>query len=354
MVTPTTLPDGFGGLVVDAAHSQVFVSSPTSGTITALDFSGTILGTITDEPGPGSMVVQGDKLYVALLNGGAIDVFDTATRARTATLGSGQLVQPGSLVFAGGKLWTSTGACVSGAVAAGVGRSRPPVTCIRGSPTARPASRTASTLVGSGWDPDALAGVEPWDHIGDPVTRFDVGSGEPGLAVVSLNDGQLGNLKDLAVTPDGTRFVAASGWPYQINEYQMSDLTADGIVYPSGPYPDAVATTAAQGGLVAAGRDAGYDNDVDVYRARTTGRETALARLRAERQRLFAGSGVQPRRYEAVRGHRFWLDDGALPGARPRYPGDGNANGELTPLTPARLLEHADRHWREAGQARPG
>src|SRR4051812_28928341 len=94
-----SLPNGFGAIVVDPSHSHVFVSSPTSNTITVLDFSGKIVQTVTGEAGPDSMVVTGNTLYVALRNGGAIDVFDTSTLLRTGTLGAGRLVQPGPLVL---------------------------------------------------------------------------------------------------------------------------------------------------------------------------------------------------------------------------------------------------------------
>ncbi len=67
--------------------------------------------------------------------------------------------------------------------------------------------------------------------------------------------------------PSGHRFVAASGAPYYIVQFRTDDLAEDGVRYVTDAYPNAVAVTPARGGLVAAGRDATYDPDVDVFAA---------------------------------------------------------------------------------------
>jgi hypothetical protein len=347
----TVLPNGYGGMVVDAAHTQVFVSSPTSGTITALDFSGAVLGTITGEAGPGSMVVHGDKLYVALRNGGAIDVFDTATRARTTTLAQGLLVQPGPLVWAGNKLWTSTGACSQWQVQ--LASVDPTTGAVK--PFTVDSGTTlpyCAALAGSPWDPNALFG---WGPGLSPTTlsRFDVSTGSPVLAV-SQWTGTNSNTADLAVNPDGTTFVVASGSPYQFNEYRVSDLQPDGVVYPSGAYPNSVATTAAQGGLIAAGRFAWYENDIDVYRAGQPGvdlftydfgttSDVLYARglaFSSDGSKLFAVTG------DGTTVHFHVFDLGA--------PGQGSSAGELTPLTPARLLDTRTSTGGHPGKLGPG
>ena len=350
VVTSTTLPNGFGDMVVDAAHSQVFVSSPTSGTITALDYAGGVLGTITGEPGPGSMVVHGDKLYVALRNGGAIDVFDTATRLRTSTLAQGLLVQPGPLVYAGGKLWTTTGVCRQSTQLAAVD----PTTGATDSWTSDPSSGVGYCigLAGSDWDPSVLLA---WDRGISPATiaRFDVSTGAPVLAV-SRWTGNSANLSEISVNPDGASFLVAAGAPYELDEYRVSDLEPDGLVYPVGAYPTAVATSPAQGGLVAAGRDASYDPDVYVYRQGQPGVQLlahdfgsqydvlypqGLA-LAADGSTIFAVTG------DGTTAHFHALSIPPAP--------TPSSNGEFTPLTPARILDTRNGTGGLTGKLGPG
>jgi hypothetical protein len=105
----TVLPDGFEAVVVDAATSHVFVSSVDSSTVTVLDLSGNIVKVIEDVPGAAGMVVVGETLYVSLMKAGAIDAIDTTTLVRTRRLAEDSLSQPRPLVFAAGRLWTTSG-----------------------------------------------------------------------------------------------------------------------------------------------------------------------------------------------------------------------------------------------------
>jgi hypothetical protein len=114
-----------------------------------------------------------------------------------------------------------------------------------------------------------------------------------------------GNLSDLAVNPSGTSFITASGAPYNFEEFRMSDLALDGVVYPAQPYPTAIASTSAGGGLVAGGINGIYSDDLFVYRLGDPSQtlftydfggtsNTALARGLAfspDGSRLFAISG---------------------------------------------------------------
>jgi hypothetical protein len=102
------------------------------------------------------------------------------------------------------------------------------------------------------------------------VYRYDVSTDPPTLAVEKWNAAGAGNLSDLAVTPDGTKILLASGSPYHIPEIRLSDLEATGLQYPTGPYPLAVDVTAAGSGYVAGGVYAPYDDDVYVFPSGST------------------------------------------------------------------------------------
>ncbi|HET9770441.1 MAG TPA: Ig-like domain-containing protein [Acidimicrobiia bacterium] len=256
----TALPDGFGDIAVDNATRRVFVSSPASDTVTAVDFNGQVVGTIRNLDGARSLLVEGSTLYVVLTNAGTLDAYDTSTLERTGRFGGGVLVEPGPLAMAGGKLWTSTGHCTQwGTKLASID----------------PASRTVRVhdvplmlsycigLADSAHHTDQLLA---WNQGLQPAStfRFDVSGGSPALQVERRQE-NLGNLRQLAVSPNGERFVAASGAPYEIDQFRMSDQTPDGVVYQTGPYPNAVAVTGARGGLLAAGRDAPYSTDIEVF-----------------------------------------------------------------------------------------
>jgi hypothetical protein len=256
----TALPSGFGGIAVDASHEHVFVSSPAANAISVLDFDGNLVATIGSEPGAGSMVVRGSTLYVALTTGGAVDAIDTATYARVARYGTGTLVQPGHLVFAGGKLWTSTGPCGQWQTMLAS------IDLVTGAVQTHPVPQMLSYCIGLADNPEDSNTLVAWNLGLSPATtfRFDVSSGAP-VEVVERRQEDQGNLKQIAVNPGGLTFVTASGAPYRIEEFRMADMAQDGIIYETGNYPNAVTTTGARNGLLAAGRFAWYDNDIDVF-----------------------------------------------------------------------------------------
>jgi len=252
----TRLPDSFGAVVVDDAHHHVLVSSPAENSITVVDFSGAPVATIPDVSGAGSMVVDGSTLYVVAGSSGTVEAYDTGTYRRLAEYGAGVLVQPRPLALAGGKLWTSTGKCG--------GLETKLVSIDLTAPHAVHVYDPPGRLVfciGLAEAPHNLNQLLAWDDGEGPSTvfRFDVSTGIPVLAAQKA--GPFGLIVQLAVTADGTRFASASGAPYEVDEFTMSDLDYDAIVYPTGPYPNAVATTGGRGGLLAAG----IGNAVQVY-----------------------------------------------------------------------------------------
>src|SRR3989442_3223391 len=250
---PTSLGiTSFGRILVDAANSHVFVSSYGNSQIVVLDYSGTIVKTITGEAGAYGMALSGGTLYVALSTGGAIDRIDTTTLLETSPLVSG-IVHPTDLVLAGSRLWATSGNCGTwGAV------SLVSVDPAAATPTVVP--YPSAFTVNNGLSYCAAFASNPasnpnlllaWDLGLSPadITSFDVSSGSP-VQVTTAHETALGNLTDVAVNPDGTHFVTASGSPYEFDEWTVSSLGQDGVVYPANAYPTAVATVGANGNVM--------------------------------------------------------------------------------------------------------
>ncbi len=259
---PTALPvSGFGRIVVDGATSHVFVSSPRSSAIVVLDLSGHIVRTITDEPGADAMVVIGSVLYVTLTTAGAIDAIDTKKLSRIRTLATG-LVSPMDLVAAGGRLWTTTGPCAQWSTQlVGVDLDSGtkhtftlPTESLLSYCAAFAANDRTSNLI-LAWS----MGLEPAE-----ISVIDVSTGSP-VFVLSAREERLGNLQDVAFTRDRTRFITASGAPYEFDEWNMTNLAQDGVIYPAGPYPTAVAVTANGKETMAGGLQQPYGQDLYQY-----------------------------------------------------------------------------------------
>lgn len=235
----------FGRIFADPGSCHVFVSSPASNSIVVLDYSGNVVKTIADEYGATAMVANGSVLYVALNGTGSIDEIDLHSLTRIKTLTSG-LVKPADLAIAGGRLWTTSGNCSQWTVklvgidpATGDAKQYDPdrntnLSYCAAFATASPAS--ARLLA---WD----SGLEPAN-----LTVLDVSSGAPVTAITQREE-ILGNLGDAVVTAGG-KIVTASGAPYEFDQWRLTDLQQDGVVYPGSPYPVAVATA---GGRIAAG-----------------------------------------------------------------------------------------------------
>jgi len=247
---------GFGSIVVDDAHGHVFLSGPAANEVLVFDFVGNLVKTIPNLYGARAMVVQGSKLYVVEANVGSVEAIDLQTLADTGTLASG-LVAPGWVASAGGKLWTSVNGSGGWAQLASIGPS--------GNVTVFPTSYYDPDLATTPADPNALYVAEDGRSPG-AVYRLGVSSGSPVVAAANTFTDQ-SNIEQIAVSPDGTRVIPASGAPYRFEELGASTLAADGVVYPGQPYPSAVAVSSGNGGLVATGLDNGYSSpDIAVFR----------------------------------------------------------------------------------------
>ncbi|GAA1583508.1 YncE family protein [Actinoplanes couchii] len=96
-----------GDMLVDGVHERVFISDPSAGQVIATDYSGKQVGTV-DVPGAGDLALTADssRLYVASPGTSAVVALDTATLDRAATYSTGE-VKPDDVTVAGGRIWFS-------------------------------------------------------------------------------------------------------------------------------------------------------------------------------------------------------------------------------------------------------
>ncbi|MFF8695370.1 YncE family protein [Streptomyces sp. NPDC015144] len=253
-----------GDVVADGVHHRVFISDPVTGKVLATDYSGNVVGTIPSLPGVKGLELSADSgtLYAGVPGADAIAVIDTAALVESARYATGENTKPAYPALAGGKLWFGYGAAAEGNIGSLDLSGVEPVVALDQDP-----DRTwyaAPTLASTPGAPNTLAaGIEGQSPV--QLAVYDVASGTATRTAQTRTDGS--NLRDLALTPDGSQVVVASGYPYNHQSYKTADLTP-GIAYPSNSYPNAV--DIAPDGTVAAGIDGIYSPDVYVYKQGST------------------------------------------------------------------------------------
>ena len=248
---------GFNAIAVDDANGHVFVSGRPANEVLVFDFDGNLVKTIPNLYGAGDMVVHGTSLYVVERNTGTIEAIDLNTLTDSGPVATG-LNLPVWLAFAGGKLWTGVNGQYGWAQLASVGLDGT-VTVFSNTNYYAPDFGTSAS------DPNTLYVTEDGLSPG-AIFRLDVSSGSPVVSAANTFTDQ-SNIEQVAVSPDGTRVIPASGAPYYFEELSPSTLKPDGIVYPGQPYPSAVAVSPGSGGLLATGLDSGYSSpSISVFR----------------------------------------------------------------------------------------
>ncbi|MGW7611387.1 Ig-like domain repeat protein [Streptomyces sp. NPDC054766] len=251
-------------VVVDSVHQRVFVSDRTGGKVVATDYSGNVVGTLGSLPEANGLELSADSqtLYVAVEGSDEIAAIDTAGLTESARYSTGTADAPATLARTGGKLWFGYGTTMYGDIGSLDLSGPDPVLAVAQDSGSRwyYAPRLASNPAA----PGVLAAAEPGSSPA-AVATYDVsGADAPRL----IAQGQAGeNLRDLAVTPDGSQVVTASGWPYKHQVLSTTDLKEVGS-YPTATYPNAV--DIAEDGTVAAGIDGSYEPDVYVFKPGTT------------------------------------------------------------------------------------
>ncbi len=258
LVTRVQLDDGpVCALVVDEVNRRVFVSQPSLNVVSAFDFDGAPLMTFTDQPGACGMVLNGSDLYVAHGAADAIGRIDTASLSDEGTFATG-LSNLRRLAMAGGRLWTTNGARLASVQLDGmVTTFEPATTWAANSPVfATTPARPNDLYVAEG-------GLSSGG-----LYRFDVSGDAPAL-LASNAQTNMTYPRQIAVSPDGTRLIAAPGSPYEFVEFSAVTLFPDGITYrpESGAIASAIAVSPAAGGLIATGMQGAYrPGDVQVFR----------------------------------------------------------------------------------------
>jgi hypothetical protein len=246
----------FRDVLVDSAHSHVFLTGGGSTGLVVRDLAGGAVTVVSNQPGASGLALSADgtRLYVGLDQGDAISAIDTTTLTEAARYPTGTSTCPSSIAVSGTSVWFGYG-CPSGGSSAGIGvldlsGETPAVTLAKATGfSGRPTVVMAGTHLVAG-----ESGISSWDLRSYPADGTTLGT-----AVTRRIDGFL---NDLAATPDGADVVVACGSPYYHPRYRVSDLAADGVYGTNNPYPNAAATTA---GFVAAGLQASYDSDVNIY-----------------------------------------------------------------------------------------
>jgi hypothetical protein len=247
-------------MVIDAAHSHIFISRPSDNAVDVLSFTDQLLKTITGETDPWGMVVDPatESLYVTDANAEIGKIGLVSLDALSPVSTSASLTGVRSLALVGGVIWTAVGSQFMDL--ASVSPSTGDVTVFDSAGTIyQPwlqASPTDSAEFYAGTQGASPASV-------DVVT---VSAGVPTIAGATLDGGQ--TLEDMAVTSNGDYVAVAHGSPYNFN----LDSTTGGaeITLPGAAYPESVATSPGQGGLVAtADSNDGIDN-VSVYQVGST------------------------------------------------------------------------------------
>jgi hypothetical protein len=247
----TDLPcSNIGQMVVDAATSQVFVSCPSTNSVSVLSFSGTLVTTIGGIAGANGMVDEGGNVYVIAENTGTIDAIDTTTLDMTPTGASG-LVDALDLVYAGGYLWTADNSHQI---------IYPPFYRID------PSTGTVTTYSNFLASFVSLFFADP----GNPNEIIALTSGENypsgqtitiagGVPTASSTTTLEGDGNPLDVSPDGSTLFAQDD--EDLVGLSSSTFQPTGLQYPALSLIDAVATSSGDGGVIA------YDTtDLSVYR----------------------------------------------------------------------------------------
>lgn len=243
-------------MVVDESRQQIFATGGTGDTsVAVLNYDGSVKATIGSIPGAAGMVLDGSTLYVARMGGAAIEKVDAVTLTKVWTYVLPQETS-GSIGLASGRLWFLAGPCgVTAQLASldpvlGTVETYPDLTyqCPR---FVSSANASGTLILGDmGLSPVTLTKLD----VSGPVPEKVAEEWDPG--------GSMSYLDDMAMSPDGASLYTASGSPYHIPEFRVSDLQGTGMTYPTGPYPDAVEVA---GDWLAAGVYAPYAVDVFVF-----------------------------------------------------------------------------------------
>jgi len=235
---------GFDSMVIDETHQHVFVTGGgTNTSVVVVNYDGSVAKTITGVQGAAGMVLEGETLYVAQEGQAKIAKIDTAALSQVGTIDLGATTN-GDLTLVGDRLWFS-GNCNSGPQIGSIDLT-----------TEQVATHTEYAFPCQGVFAGSPIGADLVIAAGPDLYRYDVSTTEPVREAYAFLEG---NASDAVVTPDGQSVLRASGVPYEIEQFRVSNFAGE-TTYPTGPYP--VAVDVSDAGYVVAGVNASYDPDV--------------------------------------------------------------------------------------------
>ncbi|MGW7079262.1 YncE family protein [Streptomyces sp. NPDC054866] len=248
-----------GDVLVDGEHQRVYVSDPRGGKIVVTDYAGAVKATLDGLPDVEGLALSPDsgQVYAAVAGLNRIVSVETSSYTQSASYALDGAEKPRTLALASGKLWFGYGPDAEGGIGSLDLSGAEPVVALGQDGDA---SFYAAPELGS--DPDSgilVAGEKATSN--DTLTVYDVSGPKPELKVSKSVEGSF--FDDIAVSPDGTQIVTASGAPYYHPVYSTKDLSPLGR-YDSGDYGTAV--DIAPDGTVAAGTSSWYAPDVHIYR----------------------------------------------------------------------------------------
>jgi DNA-binding beta-propeller fold protein YncE len=233
----------FTDIAVDPSLGHVFVSSRVDHAVAITDLSGNVITKLTNLPGAAGLALSpdGDTVFVALSQYGAIAALDTLTLTERARYPVGE-VCPSDLAITNNRLYFSYG-CRE--FEGGIGR------------VGFNGAEARTGLQTGHYSPQQLAST--------PAKPGLLAAGQPGLSPAALQvlreEGDTlavqastrdagSNLADVEFSKDGTQVHVAAGAPYYIQSYTSESLAVRGS-YHTGPYPVAVSTSPDTGALAA-------------------------------------------------------------------------------------------------------
>ncbi len=243
-----TYLDGVAGVGdVAAGAGKVYVAALDR--VVVADSSAAVTGAVTGLSGAEGLALtpDGSRLYVALSGSREVVEIDTATLQIIRRVDLGAYPCPTNLALSGNQLWVGYGCYYQwngGIVTLDVSMPVPAVTRLAsGTYYSPPLIAAAGTTLAAGTPGLSPATVEVYSVDGANATLRGTISGDAS------------NLTDLALTPDGTMVVVASGYPYSHVGYNTTTL-AEVRRYgdPTWGYPSAVAISP-DGAYLAAGRN---------------------------------------------------------------------------------------------------
>ncbi|MBW5421051.1 Ig-like domain repeat protein [Streptomyces sp. BG9H] len=248
-----------GDVLVDGEHRRVYVSDPKGGKIVVTDYAGTVKATLDGLPDVEGLVLSpdSDQVYAAVAGLNRIVSVETTSYSQTASHALGGAEKPRTLAWASGKLWFGHGPSGEGGIGSLDLSGNEPVVALG---QEGEADFYGAPELGSDPDSGVLVAGEK-ETSSDALAVFDVSGAKPELRVRKSVEGSF--FDDIAVSPDGTQIVTASGAPYYHPVYSTKDLSPLGR-YDSGTYGAAV--DIAPDGTVAAGTSSWYGPDVHIYR----------------------------------------------------------------------------------------